>query len=76
MLSHSRLKWEVTAEQSAQQVGELDPSELQTRPGFPGGPLPARYPPAAPIGKYDIVFGAAAIADMVNFMNYIGFTVD
>ena len=30
-------------------------------------------PQQVPLGKYDIVFGSAAIADMLNFMNYIGF---
>jgi len=74
VLAHATLKWEVTAEQSAWRKADLDPSTLQRELAF----LVERYqndePQQLPLGKYDIVFGAAATADMVNFMNYIGFS--
>jgi len=73
VLAHATLKWEVTAEQSAWRKADLDPAPLQRDLAF----LVERYqndaPQQLPLGNYDIVFGAAATADMVNFMNYIGF---
>lgn len=73
VLSHSALKWEVTAEQSAWRKADLNPATLRADLAL----LLTRYqndaPQQIPLGKYDIVFGGAAIADMVNFMNWIGF---
>jgi predicted Zn-dependent protease len=74
VLAHASLKWEATAEQSAWRKADLDPAPLQRDLAF----LLERYqndaPQQLPLGNYDIVFGAAATADMVNFMNYIGFS--
>jgi predicted Zn-dependent protease len=73
VLAHSDLKWEVTAEQSAQKKDDLLPEELHAELSF----LLDRYQndpsQQLPIGKYDIVFGSAAIAEMISFMNWIGF---
>jgi len=73
VLAHSDLKWEVTAEQSAQKKTDLNSKELLSELTF----LIDRYTndPAQqiPVGKYDIVFGSAATAEMVTFMNWIGF---
>lgn len=73
VLSHSRLKWEVTAEQSAFKKSELDSDRLHEDLAL----LVKHYQqdPAQqiPLGKYDIVFGGAAIADLVNFMNWVGY---
>ena len=72
VLAHGKLKWEVTAEQSAQRKSDLDASSLHRDLKF----LLERYQndPAMqiPVGKYDIVFGAAAIADLLSIMNWIG----
>jgi predicted Zn-dependent protease len=74
VLAHATLKWEVTAEQSAWRKSDLNPEVVQKELAF----LVERYqkdePQQLPLGKYDIVFGSAAVADMVNFMNYIGFS--
>lgn len=74
VLAHEKLKWEVIAEQSAQKKADLDPGKLQRELAF----LVARYendtPQQLPLGSYDIVFGPAAIAEMVSFMNWIGFS--
>jgi len=74
VLAHATLKWEVTAEQSAWRKADLDPAPLQQELAF----LVKRYqndePQQLPLGNYDIVFGSAATADMINFMNYIGFS--
>ena len=73
VLSHATLKWEVTAEQSSWQKEGLDPVPLRADLAF----LVERYqkdtPQQLPLGTYDVVFGPAATADMINFMNYIGF---
>lgn len=73
VLSHSTLKWEVIAEQSAQKKTELNPALLRRDLAF----LLERYlhdtPQQLPVGSYDIVFGSAAIAELISIMNYIGF---
>ena len=73
VLAHEKLKWEVIAEQSAQKKSDLDPAVLQADLAY----LIERYendePQLIPLGSYDIVFGPAATAEMVRFMNWIGF---
>jgi predicted Zn-dependent protease len=72
VLSHSALKWEVIAEQSARKKTELNPSGLRRDLVF----LLERYqhdtPQQLPPGSYDIVFGSAAIAELLDIMNHIG----
>jgi len=72
VLAHMSLKWEVTAEQSANKKSELNPQALQRELAF----LIERYqndaPQQLPLGKYDIVFGQAAIADMLDLASRIG----
>jgi PmbA protein len=74
VLSHAKLKWEVQAEQSAHRRSALDPQPVHRDLDF----LLDRYqhdtPQSLPLGKYDIVFGSAAIADLIGFMNWIGFS--
>ncbi len=73
VLAHARLKWEVLTGQSAWRKADLDPAPLHRDLAF----LLERYqqdpPLQLPLGAYDIVFGAEAIADLLNFMNWIGF---
>lgn len=73
VLAHERLKWEVIAEQSAQTRSELDPARLHRELAF----LVEHYQHDAPsqlsLGSYDIVFGPAATAELVSFMNWIAF---
>ena len=73
VLSHPTLKWEVIAEQSAQKKSELDPSALRRDLAF----LLERYrhdaPEQLPLGTYDIVFGSAAIGELVGMVEGIGF---
>ncbi len=74
VLAHGTLKWEVQAEQSAQRKSDLDPAALHRGLVF----LLDHYQhsPALqlPLGEYDVVFGPAAIADLLNVMNWIGFS--
>jgi predicted Zn-dependent protease len=73
VLAHSDLKWEVIAEQSAQKQADLDAARLHEDLAF----LVERYendpPRQLALGAYDIVFGPAATAELVSFMNWIGF---
>ena len=73
VLSHSALKWEVIAEQSAREKGALDPHALRRDLAF----LLERYQQDTPeqlsLGKYDIVFGAAAIGELLGVVEDIGF---
>ena len=73
VLSHAILKWEVTAEQSAQKKAELDPSALRQDLTFLLKHYQHDTPQQIPLGSYDIVFGSAATAEMLGFMNWIGF---
>jgi len=73
VLAHNTLKWEVQAEQSAQQKSDLDAPGLRDELAF----LVEQYTHAPsgqlPLGGYDVVFGPAATAAMLGFMNWIGF---
>jgi predicted Zn-dependent protease len=73
VLAHAERKWEVIAEQSAHQAADLDPIARQRDLAF----LIGRYENDAarqiPLGRYTIVFGAAATAALLKVMNWIGF---
>ncbi|MGB8213220.1 MAG: metallopeptidase TldD-related protein [Anaerolineales bacterium] len=73
VLSHGKLKWEVTAEQSAQKKSDLDPFALQRDLAFLVEHYQNDTPQQIPQGSYEIIFGSAAIAEMLNFMNWIAF---
>jgi len=73
VLSHSSLKWELTAEQSAQKKSELDPQLLHKDLAFLLKHYQHDVPRQIPLGKYDMVFAAAATAEIVRYMNWIGF---
>ncbi len=74
VLSHGTLKWEVQAEQSAWRKTDLKPEALRAELALLLEHYQHDTPQQIPLGKYDIVFGSAAIADMINFMNWIGFS--
>jgi predicted Zn-dependent protease len=74
VLSHGTLKWEVIAEQSARKKAELNPSALRRDLAFLLGHYLHDTPRQLPLGRYDIVFGAAAIGDLLDVMNEIGFS--
>jgi predicted Zn-dependent protease len=73
VLAHQDLKWEVTAEQSAHNVDELNPSLLHNDLAFLVDRYRSETARQLPLGSYDIVFGRAALAEMVSFLNWIGF---
>ena len=73
VLAHARLKWEVTAEQSAQKKADLDPTALQRELAFILEHYQNDTPQQIPLGTYDTVFGPAAIAEMLKFMDQIAY---
>ena len=74
VLAHAKLKWEVTAEQSAQQKSDLNAANLHEELTFLLKHYQHDTPQQIPLGSYDIVFGAAAISSMLRFMSFIGFS--
>ena len=72
VLSNEKLKWEIQSEQSAHVKSALDPESAHQALTV----LLDRYqhdePQSLPLGRYDIVFGSAAIADVLNVTNWIG----
>jgi predicted Zn-dependent protease len=73
VLAHAGLKWEVTAEQSAQKKADLDPAALHGNLAFLVEHYQNDTPQQIPLGRYAIIFGSAAIADMLSFMNAIAY---
>lgn len=72
VLASQKDKWEISAEQSASHLGDLDPKAQHQRLSF----LKAHYQqsPAVqlPLGSYTVVFGPAAIAEYLHFLEYLG----
>ncbi len=73
VLAHARLKWEVSAEQSAQKKAELNPAAIRDDLAFLVAHYQTDTPQQLPLGNYTIVFGAAATAQLLRFMSFIGF---
>ncbi len=72
VLSHLDLKWEVNAEQSAQRKSDLDPQMLHDDLEFLLDHYLHDTPQQLPLGKYDVVFGPQAIAEMLTMWQWIG----
>lgn len=73
VLAHATLKWEVQAEQSAWTLKELNADHLHAELVFLLDCYQNNTSLQLPLGTYDIIFGPAATADLLGFMNYIGF---
>ena len=73
VLAHAGLKWEVQAEQSAWSKKELNADHLHEDLIFQLDCYKKDPSLQLPLGTYDIVFGSAATADLIGFMNFIGF---
>lgn len=73
VLAHAVKKWEIQAEQSAQKKSELDPKPLQRDLAYLLHHYTHDPSVQLPVGKYDIVFGPAAIAEFVSPLNFIAF---
>jgi predicted Zn-dependent protease len=73
VLANSRLKWEVVAEQSAWKTADLDAAALNHKLAVMVDLYQKGTPEQLPLGKYDIIFGAAATASLLEYMGYIGY---
>lgn len=73
VLAHAALKWELIAEQSARATSDLDPNSLHHELAYLQERFAATDPEQLPLGAYDVVFGPAAIAEMLGMMKWIGF---
>ncbi len=73
VLAHSGLKWEIQSEQSAQKKADLSPASMRAELKLLLDHYLNDTPQQIPLGKYDIVFGSAATAEMLGFMRLIGF---
>jgi predicted Zn-dependent protease len=74
VLAHLTEKWEISAEQSAQNKGELNPDALHSQLAFLLQHFQNAAPQQLPLDKYDIVFGPAATADYLSMMRWVGFS--
>lgn len=73
VLSHAKLKWEVQSEQSAHIRAALESQPVHDELAFLLYHYQHDVPRSLPPGRYDIVFGPAAIAELVSVMDFIGF---
>jgi predicted Zn-dependent protease len=73
VLSHTTLKWEVMAHQSAYRKADLNPAALRSELAFVLERYQHDAPQQLPLGTYDIVFGSAAIGELLDVMDYIGY---
>lgn len=73
VLSHTALKWEVRAEQSAQRKTDLDPDALHDELMFLRDHYRHDAAVQLPLGKYDMVFGPSAISVLLGVMGWIGY---
>lgn len=73
VLAHAQKKWEVIAEQSAQKINDLDASAIHHELAFLVDKYHHNPAQQLPLGRYDVVFGPAATAEMISFMEWIGY---
>jgi len=74
VLSSESLKWEVNAEQSAQKKSDLDAEGLHADLALLVKHYQEDEGVQLPVGKYTVVLGPAATAELSNIMAYYGMT--
>lgn len=74
VLSSESLKWEVNAEQSAQKKSDLDAEGLHADLALLVKHYQEDQSVQLPVGKYTVVLGPAATAELSNIMAYYGMT--
>jgi len=72
VLAHQQLKWEVNAQQSAQAKADLAPERLHQNLALMLQHY--QHDPALqlPEGKYTVIFGSAAVGDLLDFLVMVG----
>ncbi len=73
VLAHEQDKWEVQSERSAQRKADLDPAAMRKELAFLVERFTTDPTQQVPLGRYDIVFGPAATADLISIMGWVGF---
>jgi predicted Zn-dependent protease len=74
VLSSESLKWEVNAEQSAQKKSDLDAQGLHADLALLVQHYQQDQAAQIPVGKYTVVLGPAATAELILIMSYYGMT--
>jgi len=74
VLSSESLKWEVNAEQSAQKKSDLDAEGLHADLALLVKHYQEDQGVQLPVGKYTVVLGPAATAELISAMTYYGMT--
>jgi len=72
VLSHAALNWEVISEQSAQKKSDLNSLQLRSELSLLIKHYVNNTPQQLSPGNYDIVFGSAAVSELVSFIDWIG----
>jgi len=72
VLAHQQLKWEVNAQQSAQAKVDLTPKLLHNDLALMLSHYQHDQALQLPLGKYTVVFGPAAIGDVLDMLAMIG----
>ena len=72
VLSSESLKWEVNAEQSAQKKSDLNAKALHEDLALLVSHYQHDQAVRLPVGKYTVVFGPAAIAELTEMMGFYG----
>jgi predicted Zn-dependent protease len=72
VLAHQQLKWEVNAQQSAQAKTDLTPEQLHHDLALMLDHYQHDQTLQLPLGKYTVVFGPAAIGDVLDMLAMVG----
>jgi len=72
VLAHQQLKWEVNAQQSAQAKVDLTPKLLHNDLALMLSHYQHDQALQLPLGKYTVVFGPAAIGDVLDMLAMVG----
>jgi predicted Zn-dependent protease len=72
VLAHQQLKWEVNAQQSAQAKVDLAPERLHNDLALMLSHYQHDQALQLPLGKYTVVFGPAAIGDVLDMLAMVG----
>lgn len=72
VLASAKDKWEINAEQSAETLADLDAPAMNRRLAFLKTQYTSQKASQLPLAPYRVVFGAAATAEYLNFLSWLG----
>jgi len=73
-LSHSKLKWEISATQSAVSKNDLNPEKIKSKLSKLLNLYNNCNPEIVETGTYDVILSGEALAELLGMMEYIGFS--